>query len=225
MASPFRRASPAERARPAQVRDHREGLAYKATVQEPRGRQAGRRGGGLLVRHHGRRDGRLVSSGRHQGCRARAVADGRGGGEHRGPRRRRARDGARAGRGGAMAAERDRQRDRHPGGGEHSRGNRGARPEAHILHPGVDRALEPAQPRLTPFDTARYMGTGRFGIRRDLSRVRRLRSDSPRSAGPRSCRTRPSGASTPPRWPRPDRRSRSRRTRRSAPWSRRTDRR
>ena len=83
-----------------------------------------------------------------------------------GRRRRGVRAGSRArraGRGGAMAAERDRQRDRHPGGGEHSRRSRGARPEAHLLHASVDRALQPAQPRLTPSDIARYMGIGRFG--------------------------------------------------------------
>jgi hypothetical protein len=228
VASPFRRASPAERAQPGQIGGRGEGLADRGRAREPRGRHAARRGGGLLDRHHGRRDGRLNSCGRHHGCHWCGSRRGRrrcGGGEYRGRRRRRARDGARAGRGGAMAAKRDRQRDRQPRGGEHSAGNRGARPEAHRLQAGVDRAPEPVQPRLTPSDTARYMGTGRFGIRRGLSRVRRLRSGSPLWAGPRWCRTRRSGAWTLPRWPRPDRRSRSRRTRRSAPWSRRTDRR
>ena len=228
--SPFRPASPAERVQPAQ-------MAEPARVREPPGRHAARPSGG--GRHHGHRGVQLTAVGRHHGCRRRGPRRGRrrGGGDHRRRRGGRARDGGGArgaGHGGAVAAEHDRQGDSHRGGEGYTGENGGARPEAHLLHAGVYRVLEPAQPASPLPDIARYRGIGRFGVRlaptgtrvsRDLSRARRPRSDYRRSAGPRWCRTRPSGAWTPPRWPRRDRRSRSRRIRRSAPWSRRTDRR
>ena len=118
----------------------------------PPGRQAGRRsGGGLRGRHRGHRGGRLITVDRHQGCRRRGPRRGRrrGGGDHRGRRGGRARNGGgarRAGHGGAMAAEHDRQRDSHPGSDGYTSKNGDARPEARLLHAGVDRPLEPATP-------------------------------------------------------------------------------
>ena len=156
--SPSRRASPAERARPAQVGHRGERPAEQARAREPPppGRQADRpSGGGLRGRHRGHRGVRLIDVDRHQGCRWRGPRRGRrrGGGDHRQRRGGRARNGGgarRAGHGGAMAAEHDRQRDSHPGSDGYTSKNGDARPEARPLHAGVDRPLQPAQPRLTP---------------------------------------------------------------------------
>jgi hypothetical protein len=162
---------------------------------------SGRRGGfGRVLdgRGAGRRRGRR--GGRRRGCR-------RARGEARRRRERR--------RGGSVAdPQRDRERDAHPGEGQDAREDGNARPEAHLLHAGVQHAPEPAGPAgpLT-HDKARYMG------------IRSCRIGRPGSGGLRSCPARRSGAWPRSRSPRQDRHTRSRRSRRSAPWSRRTARR
>jgi hypothetical protein len=106
------------------------------------GRRGGLRrvlGGRRAVRRRGRRGGR------RQGYR-RAPGDAR--------RRRRRR------RGGRVAGpQRDRERDSHRGQGQDADEDGDARPEAHLLHAGVQHAPEPAGPAgpLT-HDKARYMG-------------------------------------------------------------------
>jgi hypothetical protein len=163
------------------------------------GRRGGLRrvpGGRRAVRRRGRRGGR------RQGYR-------RDPGEARRRRRRRQRRGGRV-----TGPQRDRERDSHRGEGQDAGEDGDARPEAHLLHAGVQHAPEPAGPAgpLT-HDKARYMG------------IRGCRMGRPGSGGLRSCPARRSGAWPRPRSPRPDRCTRSRRSRRSAPWSRRTARR
>jgi hypothetical protein len=198
---------------------------WRERVPRPRRRPRRRRGWGRPRRGRLRRLGlgcvfisgprggsRRVPGGRRAVPR-RGRRVGRRGGPHRAPgdaRRRRRRR-----RGGRVAGpERDRERDSRRGKGQNAGEDGETRPEAHLLHAGVHHAPEPGSPAgpLT-HDKARYMG------------IRGRRMGRPGSGGVRSCPARRSGAWPQPRSPRPDRRTRSRRSQRSAPWSRRTARR
>ena len=245
---PRRRPVPAP---PAEPHRRPRRARFQATRGGTAGRSRSRRS--MQGRGHPGRRWRLVGPGHDRGGRRPTGPRGgrrrgRHGRQDRGDRRgNRGAGSRRAGHGVAVAAQHDRERDRHADRGQHATGHDGTRAEAYLFHAGVERALQLAQTWSPPVshDIAQYMrnnrggfrraryGTGgshaRPGRRRDVAGRDRLsrspRSVPRRSGGPRWSRTRRSGAWTRSRWPRPGRSSRSRRSRRPAPWSRRKARR
>ena len=100
-----------------------------------------------------------------------------------------------------------------------------ARPGLQCLREGVLRALLGQVPVAGHPDQGGHDPAPLLAERLGDRRRRRPSLTPPRTASPRASRTARPGAWTRPRWPRPGRRIRGCRTRRSAPWSRRTGRR